>query len=133
MSNPESIKIDDIKYIREDKIESTIIQDPDSSVAVVAVGKKVIVRSRNEGINCGIVEAADSTGIILKGARRLWAHKPGDPRSCWYEGVANHGISHESKISEPVARKIIVEDYSVTYMSDDAYKSVSEAPSHKRS
>jgi hypothetical protein len=35
------------------------------------IGQYVVVRSRNEGINAGYLEAADDTGCILTEARRL--------------------------------------------------------------
>lgn len=90
------------------------------------IGQYVIVRSRNEGINAGYVEAADETGIVLRGARRLWYHKPADTAESWYEGVANHGLSSDSKISAPVAIKAIIEDYSVTVCTEKARKSIEE-------
>lgn len=88
------------------------------------IGKYVIVRSRNEGINAGFVEAADETGIALRSARRLWYHKPADPSESWYEGVANHGLSDDSKISASVAAKVIIEDYSVTVCTEKAQASI---------
>jgi hypothetical protein len=94
------------------------------------IGKYVLVRSRNEGVNAGYVEAADETGIVLRGARRLWYHKPAVNTESWYEGVANHGLSADSKISAPVATKAIIEDYSVTLCTDKAQQSIEGAPSH---
>lgn len=88
------------------------------------IGEYVIVRSRNEGINAGYVEAADETGIVLRNARRLWYHKPADTSESWYEGVANHGLSSDSKISAPVAIKAIIEDYSVTICTEKARESI---------
>lgn len=88
------------------------------------IGKYVIVRSRNEGINAGYIEAADETGIVLRNARRLWYHKPADTSESWYEGVANCGLSSDSKISAPVAVKAIVEDYSVTVCTEKAQASI---------
>jgi len=86
------------------------------------IGKYVIVRSYSEGLNAGIVVEADSTGIVLKNARRLWWHKP--IKGSWYEGVANYGISSDSKISAAVEEKAIVEKYSITLVSDDARKTI---------
>lgn len=94
------------------------------------IGKYVIVRSRNEGINAGYVETADETGIVLRNARRLWYHKPADQAVAWYEGVANSGLSADSKISTPVTHKAIIEDYSVTVCTDKAQQSIEGAPSH---
>jgi hypothetical protein len=90
------------------------------------IGKNVIVRSRNEGINCGTVSEADRNGIRLKNCRRLWYHKPSDSNLAWYEGVAISGLSNDSKVSPTVEEKTIVEDYSTTFVSEAAYKSIME-------
>ena len=87
------------------------------------IGKYVIVRSRNEGVNAGEVVMADETGIVLKDARRVWYHRPAD-ETAWYEGVANSGLRHDSKISAAVAEKAIIEDYSVTLCSSSAEESI---------
>lgn len=96
------------------------------------VGKYVIVRSRNEGINAGFVKSLDETGIILKEARRIWYHKPKDKSVSWYEGVANTGLSNDSKISTIVLEKIIVEDYSITLCTDVAKDSIVKHQSHEQ-
>ena len=90
------------------------------------VGKYVICRSRNEGVNCGLVTALDSTGVVLSDARRLYYHKPLNKNVSWYEGVARSGISTDSKIGCAVD-KIIAEDYSLTICTDAAKESLSQA------
>lgn len=95
------------------------------------VGKYVICRSRNEGVNAGKVIAADDTGVILEDCRRLWYHKPANKNLAWYEGVACDGLSSDSKIGAPV-EKIIAEDYSLTVCSDVAEKSIRGAKSHEQ-
>lgn len=87
------------------------------------IGHYVLVRSRNEGINAGFVVAADETGIVLSEARRIWYHRPAD-ETAWYEGVANSGLRHDSKISAAVIEKVIVENYSITVCSAEAEKSI---------
>jgi len=96
------------------------------------VGKYVIVRSRNEGINAGEVLEYDETGIILKEARRLWYHKPNDKKTAWYEGVSVSGLSKDSKISCKVSEKAIVEEYSITLCSEKAELSIKEKESHEQ-
>lgn len=103
------------------------VQSAPSNLASSMVGKYVIVRSRNEGLNAGYVEAADETGVILKGAKRLWYHKPAVKAESWYEGVANHGLSKDSKVSGSVSRKVIIEDYSMTECSEVARQSIETA------
>ena len=87
------------------------------------VGKYVIVRSRNEGINAGKVLELDDTGVILEDARRLYYHKPANKELSWYEGVALEGLSKDSKVGAEVT-KLIVEDYSITVCTKDAEKSI---------
>lgn len=131
MSKPKTLMIDDVEYTRSDSIQETVIRvDSTGSLAGASTGMKVLVRSYNEGINCGIVEAADETGVILKNARRLWYHKPVDGSSCWYEGVAVHGLSSDSKCSITTSRKFIIERYSMTQCTDDAYRNIMERTPH---
>ena len=95
-----------------------------TSILADAIGKYVIVRSENEGVNCGVVVAADSTGVVIDDARRLHYHKPKDSNLSWYEGVAESGLSEDSKISSTVSRKYIIEEYSLTICSKEAEKSL---------
>ena len=94
------------------------------------IGKYVIVRSRNEGVNAGIITEMDETGIVIKDARRIWYHRPADKSISWYEGVALTGLSDNSKISAEVPLKAIIEDYSITVCTADAEKSIREHKAH---
>ena len=96
------------------------------------IGKYVIVRSRNEGINAGFVKEIDETGIVLSSARRIWYHKPKDLKTSWYEGVSISGLSHDSKISAEVTEKAIIEDYSITICTEEAKGSIQNHPSHEQ-
>lgn len=131
MSKPERIKIDEVTYVREDLQKSEIVNfTGEQSVATRAIGKNVIVRTRNEGINAGTVVLADESGVELKNCRRIWYHKPKDKSVCWYEGVATTGLSEDSKVSCTVESKIIIEDYSMTICTDEAFKSIMEKIPH---
>ena len=88
------------------------------------VGRFVICRSRNEGINAGTVVEMDNTGVVLSGVRRIWYHKPKDVNTSWYEGVALSGLSDDSKVSCTSEMKVIIEDYSLTACSDVARDSI---------
>lgn len=100
------------------------------SVASHSIGSYVIVRDRNEGINAGEVVAADETGVVLKNARRLWHHKPKAIDQSWYEGVANSGLSSDSRVSGVVLRKVIIGNYSTTLCTDEAKQSIEAAVAH---
>lgn len=104
-----------------------------ATVAANMVGKYAIIRSRNEGINAGLIVAADHTGVIIENARRIWYHRPADKSESWYEGVANTGLSADSKVSGAVAQKAIIEDYSVTLCTSVARASIEGAPAHAQS
>ena len=126
-----SIMINGVKYVKESSIEAEYANfTGDQSVATRLIGKKVIVRSVNEGINAGIVVLADETGIELRDCRRIWFHKPIDKLLSWYEGVSTSGISKDSKVSGTVLRKIIVENYSATICTDTAFDTIMELKPH---
>ena len=126
MAKPETMMIDEVKYVREDAIKpaEVVTIDGAKSIAQRLTGKFVLVRSRNEGINAGTVVCADETGVELSGARRIWYHKPKDSSVCWYEGVAQTGLSSDSKVSGTVDSKVIIEDYSATVCTPSAADSI---------
>lgn len=96
------------------------------------VGKYVIVRSRNEGINAGFVKDIDETGVVLTEARRVWYHKPKDRKTTWYEGVSISGLSTDSMISVAVSEKVIVEDYSITVCTEVSQESIQNHPAYEQ-
>ncbi|WP_287602689.1 hypothetical protein [Thiothrix sp.] len=120
-----SLTLGQIKEINAIAVSMGIAQSNSSVGAINSryVGKYVIVRSGNEGINAGEVVMADDTGIVLKDARRVWYHRPADETS-WYEGVANSGLRSDSKVSVAVEEKAIIEDYSIILCSSSAEKSI---------
>ena len=134
MENQEKINtitINGTEYIRKSSITEEIVNFiGEETVASRMIGKNVIVRSRNEGINAGTVVIADESGVELKNCRRIWYHKPADKSVCWYEGVAKTGLSKDSKVSCTVNTKTIVEDYSMTVCSDEAFSSIMEIKPH---
>lgn len=92
------------------------------------IGKYVLVRSRNEGINAGVLLSADKDGCHLDQARRLWYHVP--PVGAWYESVALRGATTDSQVSIGV-EKYIVEDYSLTVCSAEAEAIIRGLPAYK--
>ena len=118
-----SVVIDGVEYVKADKVVNFTGKE---SVASRMIGKAVIVRSRNEGINVGIVVVADDTGVEIRGTRRIYYHKPKDIKLSWYEGVAMSGLSNDSKVSGTVISKVIIEDYSMTLLNDGVYASIME-------
>ena len=125
MEKPETIMIDNVKYIREDSVKiEEIVFTGEESIATIMIGKPVIVRSRNEGVNAGIVVIADETGVVLKNCRRLYYHEPLNKELSWYEGIAESGISNDSKVSCTIEKKVIIENYSMTEVKKEAYETI---------
>ncbi|MCO4819821.1 MAG: hypothetical protein KC517_09365 [Bacteroidetes bacterium] len=125
--HPKTITIDRTEYVRKDSvITEEVVFTGKETVASRMIGKAVIVRSRSEGINAGIVVVADETGVELKESRRLYHHAPKNKNMSWYEGVAISGIDDNSKVS-PTTTKAIIENYSMTLMCDSAYRTIMEA------
>ena len=60
MSKPETMMVDDVKYVRADK-----------QVAEVSTSY-VIVRCDRAGVFAGYIELEDGRNVTLKSARRLW-------------------------------------------------------------
>lgn len=118
------VTINNVIYVPKNSIQEHIEFIGEETIASRMIGKNVIVRSRNEGINAGTVVLADDTGVELKNCRRIWYHKPKDKALSWYEGVAVTGLSADSKVSGTVLKKIIIEDYSMTECTDEAFKSI---------
>jgi hypothetical protein len=90
------------------------------------IGKFAIVRSKNDGVNAGLIVDADETGVMLQSARRLYYHRPANKNTSWYEGVAQTGLSSDSKVGE-ICNKLIVEDYSLTLCTEAAKESILNA------
>lgn len=121
------LEINGITYVPKTEANQEVINfTGEETLASRMIGKNVIVRSRNEGINVGTVVLADETGVELSNCRRIWYHKPKDKNLSWYEGVATSGISDDSKVSGTVPKKVIIEDYSMTELNNESYKSIME-------
>ena len=127
-----TINIEDltIKQARELQEFFALNKDEQSGMLQDAIGKYVICRSQNEGVNAGFLIAADSTGCNLIEVRRLKTHMPA--KGSWYESVALTGLNYkESVVSAPAPEKFIIEDYSLTVCTDEAAQSIQDMPSYE--
>jgi hypothetical protein len=124
------MNIEDLTLREAKELAALFSESPKSNMLQKYVGKYVIVRSHNEGINAGYVKEIDETGVVLSEARRIWYHKPADKSAAWYEGVSLYGLSSDSKVSVAVDMKVIVEDYSLTLCSPTAEGSIKNFACH---
>ncbi len=105
-------------------VDSEEIGEANSDMFSKNIGKKVIVRTRNEGLNFGTLTHAERDGCVLQNAQRLYRPISKNNDMAWYEGVAQSGLDERSKISSPVKEKVIVEDYSITLCTAEAILSI---------
>jgi len=115
-----------IKLLSTDDSISTQDADPTMAFYQSMVGKYVIVRDRNEGINFGKLHTVCKDGVILEDAQRIFRIVSNDKKLSWYEGVAKSGLCPEnSKISGKVEKKLIIaENFSITLVSESASEQI---------
>ncbi len=83
MSKPETITIDDVKYIRTDSV---------SSAALMKDGMKYIIcRTYSAGVFAGYLESRNGQEVVLRNARRLW----------YWEGAASLSQAAMTGFSKP--------------------------------
>jgi prophage tail gpP-like protein len=88
-NKPETISIDDVKYIRADT----------SQPAKHAGMDYCIVRSRDQGVMCGYVESINGRTVKLHQARQIWRYDS----TFVLVDVAEHGMRNASKAQMSVA------------------------------
>lgn len=83
MSKPETITIDDVKYIRADSVLS--------KASELDGMKYVICRTYSAGVFAGYLESRSGQEVVLRNARRLW----------YWEGAASLSQMAEEGTSKP--------------------------------
>lgn len=89
MSKPETMMIDDVKYIREDSIKTV---EPAAELDGLPY---VICRSRNQGVMCGYLVDREGQEVLLRRARQIWSWAG----AFTVVEIANRGIK-SGKLSE---------------------------------
>ena len=83
MSKPESIMIDEVKYIRADSV--------DKNADTFNGMKYVIVRTYSAGVFAGYLESRNGQEVVMRNVRRLW----------YWEGAASLSQLAEEGSSKP--------------------------------
>lgn len=94
------------------------------------IGRYVIVRCRDAGVHCGVLESHSGRECILTDARRLWRWVPAAGAK-WLSGLATAGITARdsrgaSMVSDPVERIHLTEDSEIILCSAAAEQSLRE-------
>lgn len=89
------------------------------------IGKYVIVRCRDAGVHCGVLESAKARQAVLTESRRLWYWKAA--KGAFLSAVAVDGVSDESKIGKPVKRIALTENCEIIQCSKVAETSLRAA------
>lgn len=83
MNKPETLMIDDVKYVREDAVTRS---------APMRDGMKyVICRTYSAGVFAGYLESRNGQEVVLRNARRLW----------YWEGAASLSQAATEGFSKP--------------------------------
>jgi len=88
---PETMMIDDVKYIRADSVESK----PKTHEGM----DYCIVRSREQGVMCGYVESIQGRMVKLHQARQIWKYDS----TFVLVDIAEHGMRDPNKAKLSIA------------------------------
>lgn len=123
-----------VKVLLEGLDTTTEVSKDENSFYQSMVGKYVIVRDRNDGVNFGKLHTVCKDGVILEDAQRLHYMVPNDKKLAWYEGVAVSGLNEKSRISGKVEQKLIISDnFSLTLVSKTAVDQILGVKPHETS
>lgn len=111
---PETIKIDEVLYVRADLPASPPAKN------------QFIVRTQSAGVFAGEITARTGKDVQMKNARRLWYWAGAATLS----QLAESGTSKpkECKFPEPVQQLIVTEAIEILAMTEAAVKSIASVP-----
>lgn len=97
-----------------------------STGAFIKPGEYCIVRARDAGVHAGEYVSHSGREVSLTNSRRLWYWKANDSVSL--SGVAESGVSSQSKIAPAVARIVIGDACEIIPCTKTARDSIVSAP-----
>lgn len=93
------------------------------------IGEYVIVRCKDAGVHAGTLVNYENRNVILKNSRRLWLWKAAG-KSHSLSGVAENGITKESKIPAAVETLILGDACEIISTTEKCHNSIVGAPVH---
>ena len=123
MTQPTTIQIDSVEYVRKDSIKPEI-----AKVKGTPIGQYCIIRCRDAGVWAGMVAAYEGSKVTVVDARRLyyWEAVKGHTLSA----VANYGITGKSKIPAAVPTVYLSESCEVIPTSSEARDTIVNQKAH---
>ena len=94
------------------------------------IGDYVIVRCRDAGVHAGTLVSYEGREVVLKNSRRLWYWKCANNQHS-LSGVAEEGITQESKIPGMVWKIVLGDACEIISTSDKCQRSIQDAKVHK--
>jgi len=94
------------------------------------IGDYVIVRCRDAGVHAGTLVSYEGREVVLKNSRRLWYWKCANNQHS-LSGVAEEGITQESKIPGMVRKIVLGDACEIISTSDKCQRSIQDAKVHK--
>ena len=110
MSDINTIKLNDIEYVRKDQ------------TTPAPSGDYVIVRSRDQGVMCGYLKAIDGRQVTITQARQIWSWST---KALALPDLALHGVRGTARMSAPAPEVIFLEACGVLRCTEAAAKSLS--------
>ena len=99
MSKPDTLMIDDVKYVKADSVKPA-----------TATGPECIVRTYSAGVHIGVVKSRSGTEVELTGARRLWSWEG----AFTLNEVATGGVKRaSSRISKPIPSILLLQSIEI--------------------
>lgn len=92
------------------------------------IGKYVLVRCRDAGVHCGVLESTNGRECVLTESRRLWYWKP--TSGAFLSSVAEVGLDSSSKVGEPQTRIHLTESCEIAQCSAKAEESIRGQSNH---
>lgn len=90
------------------------------------IGDYVIVRCRDAGVHAGYLVDYEGREVVLKDSRRLWYWKCANNQHS-LSGVANEGITSDSKIPAVIEKAVLPEACEILSTTNKAKKSIEGA------
>lgn len=115
------MNIDDLTYGQLKQIAAAFSGAPAAphSLNNGMIGKYVIVRCRDAGVHCGVLESTNGRECVLTESRRIWYWKVAGSGD-FLNAIALDGVHKDSKLSAPVTRIHLTENCEILECSDNA-------------